>query len=68
MALTTYERAQLRLRAWRALKGWGRRGKDGVFAEFDMTERMAEAERLVGWATMDRSITETTNVVPLRKD
>ena len=53
MALTTYERAQLRLRAWRALKGWGRRDRVGVFIELNMTERMAEAERLVGWATMD---------------
>ena len=44
--LTIFERAQLRLEAWKALDHWGNKNADGSITFWDWEERIHYAKKL----------------------
>lgn len=51
--MTEYERATLRLEAWKALEGWGTRNASGDYKTWDMKERKEKAAELAEWAASE---------------
>jgi hypothetical protein len=48
--MTDYEKAQLRLQAFQALRSYGTTDEEGGFKSWNLDETKIEAERLVRWA------------------
>ena len=49
--MTPFEKAQIRLRAWKMLRGWGERAKDGEVSEpWGWDDRLKFAAILADWA------------------
>jgi hypothetical protein len=47
---TEYERAKLRLEAWKAIEGWGTKEPDGSHRNYSWEERKSKAAELARWA------------------
>ena len=59
MALTTYERARLRLRAFALLDGWGVVNEKGVHVPHTLERRKEIAEEFVEWAISEPSLVQS---------
>lgn len=59
MPLTDNERANLRIRAFELLEGWGQEGGDGKIKQWDLSQRLKEAAEMVEWAERPPAIPQT---------
>jgi hypothetical protein len=63
--MTDYEMATLRLEAWKAISGWGRRNPNAtdpierLVDPWDWEERMRRADELATWATGEEKASST---------
>jgi hypothetical protein len=60
--MTPFEKAQIKLRAWEALAGWGVKKGDDKFPEpWNWDQRLKHAEQLADWACEQPQVSAESN-------